>query len=43
MRIIGLEEHFVTADVLKAWRALEPRWQDIALKASAGGRDVHAA
>ncbi len=37
MRIIGLEEHFVTADVLKAWRTLDPRWQDVALEASVEG------
>jgi predicted TIM-barrel fold metal-dependent hydrolase len=32
MRIIGLEERFVTADLLEAWRMLDPRWQDIAQK-----------
>ena len=37
MRIIGLEEHFATPDVLAAWRALDPRWQDIALAHSSGG------
>lgn len=37
MRIIGLEEHFVTDDVLGAWRALDPRWQDLALKPSTEG------
>ena len=37
MKIIGLEEHFVTADVLAAWRALAPRWQDVALQHSNGG------
>jgi len=37
MRIVGLEEHFVTAEVLEAWRALDPQWQDIALKPSAEG------
>ncbi len=37
MRLIGLEEHFVTADVLKAWRVLAPRWQDLALPASTSG------
>lgn len=34
MKVIGLEEHFVTADVLKAWQALDPQWQDISLKPS---------
>jgi uncharacterized protein len=28
MKIVGLEEHYVTADVLKAWQGLDPRWQD---------------
>ncbi|WP_416986000.1 amidohydrolase family protein [Streptomyces sp. T028] len=28
MRIAGLEEHFVTAEVLEAWRGLDPRWCD---------------
>lgn len=37
MRIIGVEEHFVTADVLKAWRSLDPQWQDFALKPSGEG------
>ena len=37
MRIIGLEEHFVTADVLEAWRALDPQWRDLALKLSSEG------
>jgi uncharacterized protein len=37
MKLIGLEEHFVTKDVLAAWKALEPRWQDIALMQSDRG------
>ncbi|WP_174300258.1 amidohydrolase family protein [Caulobacter sp. S45] len=37
MKIIGLEEHFVTADVLAAWRTLDPRLQDVALQHSDGG------
>ncbi len=37
MKIIGLEEHFVTPDALAAWHALEPRWQDVALQHSNGG------
>lgn len=36
-KIIGLEEHFVTEDVLAAWKALEPRWQDVALMQSDRG------
>ena len=37
MKIIGLEEHFLTQDVLQAWRALDPRWQDVAFAHSDGG------
>ena len=37
MRLIGLEEPFVTADLLESWRALELRWQDLALRPSSGG------
>ena len=37
MEIIGLEEHFVVPGVLDAWQALDPRWQDLATKASAEG------
>lgn len=32
LKIIGLEEHFVTPDVLAAWHALDPRWQDPGLQ-----------
>jgi uncharacterized protein len=28
VNIVGLEEHYVTADVLKAWQRLDPQWQD---------------
>ena len=28
MKTIGLEEHFVTPDVLRAWSRLEPQWQN---------------
>lgn len=37
MKLIGLEEHFVTTDVLDAWRALDPRWQDLSLTPSTQG------
>lgn len=37
MRLVGLEEHFVTAEVVDAWQGLESQWQDLALPASAGG------
>jgi predicted TIM-barrel fold metal-dependent hydrolase len=32
MKIIGLEEHFVTRDVLAAWHALDAQWQDPGLQ-----------
>lgn len=28
MRVVGLEEHYVTAEVVKAWEKLDRRWQD---------------
>ena len=31
MKVVALEEHFVTAPVLAAWEAVEPRWQDLSL------------
>lgn len=34
MKVVGLEEHFVTASVLAAWGEVEPRWQDLALTPS---------
>ena len=37
MRIVGLEEHFVTAGVLNAWQSVDPQWQDLALKPSSEG------
>lgn len=37
VKLIGLEEHFVTEDLLAAWKALEPRWQDVALMQSDRG------
>ncbi len=40
MRVIGLEEHFVTSGVLEAWRVLDPQWQDVALKPSAEGESA---
>jgi len=30
MKTVGLEEHLVVADVLRAWQSLDPRWQDLA-------------
>lgn len=43
MKIIGLEEHFVTRDVVDAWCALEPEWQDLSLTPSTRGDSAHAA
>ncbi|TDH47997.1 amidohydrolase [Mycobacterium eburneum] len=40
-KVIGLEEHFVTAPVLAAWEALEPRWQDLSLVPSREGATGH--
>ncbi len=37
MKIVDLEAHFVTRDVLKAWQALDPAFQDLALKPSSQG------
>lgn len=37
MKIIALEEHFATPEVLDAWRALDPQWQDLSLRASTQG------
>jgi predicted TIM-barrel fold metal-dependent hydrolase len=28
VRVVGLEEHYVTAEVLDAWSKLDPRWRD---------------
>ncbi|MBF4995610.1 amidohydrolase [Nocardia sp. BSTN01] len=36
-RIIALEEHIVTTEVLTAWQKLEPRWRDLALTPSSQG------
>lgn len=37
MRIIGLEEHVVTDDVVGAWSRLPHRWQDLSLRPSTEG------
>jgi uncharacterized protein len=37
VKIIGLEEHFVTADVVDAWQRLDPDKRDVALGASLKG------
>jgi uncharacterized protein len=35
MRVVALEEHFATADVVDAWRDVEPHWQDLSFQMSA--------
>src|SRR5215472_1734546 len=37
LRITALEEHFVTRDVVDAWRSVDARWQDLALGLSSQG------
>jgi uncharacterized protein len=37
VKLIGLEEHFVTREVLDAWRALDPEWQDLSLTPATQG------
>ncbi|MEU9336527.1 amidohydrolase family protein [Streptomyces sp. NPDC048290] len=37
MRVIGLEEHFVTGEVIDAWLRLDPRWRDLSLRPSTQG------
>jgi uncharacterized protein len=36
MKIIALEEHFITPDMASAWHRLDPQWQDLALRATQG-------
>lgn len=36
IKIVGLEEHFVLPEVMRAWEALDPRWQDSALRPPPG-------
>ncbi len=31
MKTIGLEEHFATPELIDAWQALDPQWQDVSL------------
>lgn len=37
MRLIALEEHVVTPEVVAAWRRLDPQWQDVGFKHSSEG------
>jgi hypothetical protein len=31
MKIVALEKHFATAEVLQGWKSIDPRWSDLAL------------
>ena len=37
MKIVALEEHFATAEVMQGWKSVDPRWGDLALKPSTEG------
>jgi len=34
VKIVALEEHFATKEVVEAWEKVDPRWQDLAMKGS---------
>ena len=42
MKITALEEHFVTPELVEAWGALDPKWQDVSIKSSQGGATADA-
>jgi uncharacterized protein len=37
MKIVALEEHFATLEVMDAWKSVDPAWRDLALKATTEG------
>src|SRR5215472_10105529 len=37
MKIVALEEHFATLEVMDAWKSVNPGWRDLALKATTEG------
>src|SRR6516162_6853106 len=37
MKIVALEEHFATDEVIHGWKSVDPRWGDLALKPSTEG------
>ena len=37
MKIVGLEEHYITTEVVDAWNSLDARWRDPAAAGSTGG------
>ena len=40
MKIVALEERFATAEVVRGWKSVDPRWSDLALKPSTEGEGV---
>ncbi len=42
MRIVALEEHVVTAEVVEAWRRVDPHWQDVGFRNSTKGAAASA-
>ena len=40
MKVIALEEHFATIEVIQAWKNVDPPWRDLALKASTEGEEA---
>ncbi len=34
MKLVALEEHFATTEIMQAWMKVNPSWPDLALKAS---------
>jgi hypothetical protein len=37
MKIVALEGHFATLEVMDAWKSVDPAWRDLALKATTEG------
>jgi len=35
VKIVALEEHFATAEVMQGWKSVDPSWSDLVLKPSA--------
>lgn len=40
VKIVALEERFATAEVVRGWKSVDPRWSDLALKPSTEGEGV---
>ena len=43
MKIVALEEHFATAEVMRGWKSVDPRRNDLALKPSTDGEGAATA